>query len=107
MGIEISSRNVEEKKIKRCNRIEIISVYNEIPTVRQDYEIVTVLDGTAVKTTRDISDTKLITDLFSIEYEINGKKINGKDIADFIFTYNDRPDAIGGALEDVYTEQNT
>jgi len=91
MGIELSTRTVEEKKIKRCNRIEITSIYNDVPSIRQDYEVITVIDDIIVKTDRDISDIKLISDLFDVTIEVNGKTITGADVAQFFFAYNDMP----------------
>jgi hypothetical protein len=90
MGIEISTKTVEEKKIRRCNNITIAAPYGSIPSVRQDYETVTLIDDVVAKSEYTDSDCKLVTDLYDVTYEINGKVITGEEVAKFFFLYNDR-----------------
>ena len=91
MGIELKSEQVEKKLIRRCYKIEINAPYGKTPTIAQEYETVTLIDGEYVKSDDISQNGFVITDLFDVTIEVNGKTITGADVAQFFFAYNDMP----------------
>lgn len=91
MGIELKTESVEKKLVRRCYKIEINAPYGKTPTIAQEYETVTLIDGEYVKSD-DISQNSFnITDLYDVEIEVNGKTLTGAEVAQFFFIYNDLP----------------
>ena len=91
MGIEIKNETVGRKEIKRCKSISIQARYNEVPTITQTYEVVTLIDDEFFKC-EDVANICFnITDLYDVDIEVNGKTLTGAEVAQFFFIYNDMP----------------
>lgn len=92
------AKKIEESLAKinrsiRCSKIVFDCEYKKPQTILQEYEEITTLDDRLINKQQSAVYKYDITDLMFVEYMVNGKKVTGWDVMQFLLIFNDDRDA--------------